>query len=85
MEGKLKKSVVVHFNPFKKIQFNKLIEDVQMAYHPIQDFYEIRVLYWKNKKDYFDNYKKRSLIFTTPDREEANRTFQIMKNMYYGK
>ena len=83
---KLKKSIIVRINPYKKkFQPNKLIEDVQMAYHPMQDFFEIRVLYWKDKRDYFDNLKKRSLIFTTPDKIEADRTYELLKKMYYGK
>ena len=86
MEGKLKKSVTVRINPYKKkLQPNKLIEDVQMVYHPMQDFFEIRVLLWKNKRDYYDSYKKRSLIFTTPDEIEAKRSFELLKKMYYGK
>lgn len=85
MEGKLKKSVTVFINPDKKIKPNKLFEDVQMVFHPIQKYYEIRVLLWKNRRDFIDSYKKRSLIFTTPDEIEAKRSFELLKKMYYGK
>ena len=85
MEGKLKESITVFVDFQKKFKPNIMFEDIQIVFHPLNNMYEIVVLLWKNKRNYTESLKERSFIFTTDDKQEAERTLKILKNMYYGR
>lgn len=88
----MKKSVVVSIKNRSRIGTEWL--ELKHCFHPINNTYEIQIVFYPNKSFFFDNETtrfglqnkvKNTMTFILENKDDFERTLNLLKKMYLGE